>query len=174
MNLADAIRKAADGTFGTQSEPQASQRAAKPADKPKPQRAPKPKLQGAAQPANEAAFKDWDDGMAYDAVTEEPVRTPDPPTVQPQTGNVVRLELFLSPEQLNGLFRAFLSTQHSMMTLREAAAYLRVHPSALERMAQDGDVPAILIDGRWRFPKTNLDEWLTLQAFRSGGESNAA
>lgn len=101
---------------------------------------------------------------AVDAVTAQPISAPEPPVVA--TGSVVRLELFLSPEQMTNLFRAVSATQHSMMTLREAATYLRVHANVLEQMAQDGEIPAFNIDGRWRFPKNGIDDWLSMQAFR--------
>ena len=87
---------------------------------------------------------------------------PEPPS-QAVNGSVVRLELFLSPEQLSGLFRAVVAAQHTVMTLREAANYVRVTPNILERMAQEGKVPAMLIDGKWRFPRTGIDEWLSMQ-----------
>ncbi|MFN8219261.1 MAG: helix-turn-helix domain-containing protein [Fimbriimonadales bacterium] len=101
--------------------------------------------------------------VATDAVTAQPVPMPEPPQIS--TGSVVRLELFLNPEQLSNLFRAVSATQHSMMTLRETASYLRVNAGVLEQMAQDGEIPAFNIDGRWRFPKHGIDEWLTIQAF---------
>jgi hypothetical protein len=31
-------------------------------------------------------------------------------------------------------------------------------------MAEDGDVPAALIDGRWRFLKHDLEEWISVTA----------
>lgn len=111
--------------------------------------------------------------FAVDAVTSEQVPMPSNPNSTVRSGNVVRLELFLSPEQLNSLFRALVATQHGMLTLREAAQYLRVHPTTVEQMAQDGHIPALMIEGRWRFPKSSLDEWLNLQVFKKG-ESNAA
>lgn len=102
--------------------------------------------------------------QAQDAATSQPIALPESPQVT--TGNVVRLELFLNPEQLSNLFRAVSASQHSMMTLRETASYLRVNAAVLEQMAQDGEIPAFNIDGRWRFPKHGVDEWLTIQAFR--------
>jgi excisionase family DNA binding protein len=111
--------------------------------------------------------------FAVDAVTAAPVAMPEPPTMTVQTGNVVRLELFLSPEQMNQLFRSLVATQHAMLTLREAAQYLRVHPNTVEHMAQEGELPGLLIEGRWRFPKTSLDEWLNIQVFKKG-EGHAA
>lgn len=77
--------------------------------------------------------------------------------------NMVRLELFLGPEQLQGLLRAMVQTHHSVMTLREAASYLRLTPTRLETLANDRMLPAFQIDGKWRFSKAGLDEWLTLQ-----------
>jgi len=93
----------------------------------------------------------------------EESRVPDPPSPAVAHGGVVRLELFLSPEQLSGLFRAVVANQHTVMTLREAASYLRMGPSVLEQMAQDGKIPALMIDGKWRFARHAVDEWLNLQ-----------
>ena len=89
-------------------------------------------------------------------------------------GSVVRLEIFLSAEQLSGLFRAITAGQHSIMTLREAAAYLRVNPSSLQKLADDREVPGVVIDGKWRFPKSSLDDWLTLQAISHEENENVA
>lgn len=109
-----------------------------------------------------------------DVVIEEPAKLPDAPAAQVFGGNVVRLELFLTPEQLNALFRVAIANHHSMMTLREAAAYLRVHANALERMAESGQIPALQIDGKWRFLKASIDEWVALQANRTEVKEDAA
>jgi excisionase family DNA binding protein len=114
------------------------------------------------QPENEVAF---------DALTAEPVSVPITPSIPATAGNVVRLELFLTPEQLNGLFRAVCANQHTVMTLREASSYLRVNPSRLEEMAQESEIPAFLIDGKWRFPRNSVDEWLNMQSFRKEMEA---
>ncbi len=87
---------------------------------------------------------------------------PAPPQVS--SGNVVRLELFLSGEQMTGMLRALMAGQHSVYTLREAAAYLRISPNALQELAENGEVPGMLLDGKWRFPKTSLDDWMALTA----------
>jgi excisionase family DNA binding protein len=108
---------------------------------------------------------------AIDAVTAEPVRAPDPPHMPVAYGSVVRLELFLSPEQLNGLFRAVAANQHSVMTLREAASYLRLSPVRLEELANEGEIPGISIDGRWRFTRSAIDDWMNLQAVRKENAS---
>jgi excisionase family DNA binding protein len=74
--------------------------------------------------------------------------------------SVVRLELLLTPDQLSNLFRAVAANQHSLWTLRDAAAYLRISPKALTQLAEEGQVPGFLVDGRWRFAKNAVDEWL--------------
>jgi len=98
-------------------------------------------------------------------VTPEPAAKPTfdasaPAEHSGPAGSVVRLELFLTPEQLSNLFRAVAANQHSMMTLREAASLLRVPAHSLEQMATEGDIPGFLIDGRWRFSKSAIEEWL--------------
>lgn len=90
--------------------------------------------------------------------------TPYEPTAESAlAGAAVRLELFLTPEQLSNLFRAVAANQHTMLTLREAASYLRVQPGTLDAMAHEGDIPGFLIDGKWRFSRAAIEEWLTAQ-----------
>lgn len=111
--------------------------------------------------------------FARDSGTGEPVEMPETPNGL-TSGNVVRFEIFLSPEQLSCLFRALVATQHSMMTLREAANYLRIPAGTLEQLAQESKIPALLLEGRWRFPKSGIDEWVMLQSFRDGEVHDAA
>lgn len=85
------------------------------------------------------------------------------PAMNPQGGTTVRLELFLTPEQLGGLFRAVVATQHSVMTLREAANHVRVPAHILDDLARTGEIPAFLVDGKWRFPRNGVDEWMNMQ-----------
>jgi excisionase family DNA binding protein len=49
------------------------------------------------------------------------------------------------------------------MTLREAAHYLRLRLAEVESLAEQGIIPGFKVDGRWRFLKNALDEWLLLQ-----------
>lgn len=112
--------------------------------------------------------------FAADSATGEPVELPEAPMEASGTGNAVRFEIFLSPEQLSCLFRALVATQHSMMTMREAASYLRITAGTLEQLAQEGKIPALQIEGRWRFPKSGIDEWVMLQSFREAEVDDAA
>jgi len=75
--------------------------------------------------------------------------------------NVVRLELVLNPEQLKGFFGAVIASQHTVLTLREAANFLRISQAALEGLAQEGDVPGMMVDGKWRFTRPALEDWVS-------------
>jgi len=143
MNLADAIRQAAQ-TNGS----------------PLPAEVSAPKIEVIENPAFKPNPQTESTTMEH---AHEETRLPDMPSTAVSHGGVVRLELFLSPEQLSGLFRAVVANQHTVMTLREAAAHLRIAPSVLEQMASDGQVPALIIDGKWRFARNAVDEWLNLQ-----------
>jgi len=90
-------------------------------------------------------------------------------------GNIVRFELFLDAAQMNSLLRALMSSHHNVMTLREAAAYLRLPAATLEEMALNHELPAFQVEGKWRFPKAAVDEWLMVQSMKAHvGEDNAA
>lgn len=81
------------------------------------------------------------------------------PASAPSAG-MVRVEVFLPPDQLSGFFRAVAATQHPILTVREASHFLRIAANTLEDLAAQGDVPAFKVDGRWRFAKTSLEEWI--------------
>lgn len=89
---------------------------------------------------------------------------PEPPQVP--GGNVVRLELWLTGEQMQGMLRALMAGQHTVLTAREAASYLRITPATLLDLAEKGEVPGLFLDGKWRFPKNTLDEWMVEGASR--------
>lgn len=141
MNLADAIRKAAtEGTLPTIGEvPNAFQ-----------PRLINPDPNAVVNPVSSA-----------DPVASVAMGTPpEMPNYGVLSGNVVRIELFMSAEQTSGLLRAIMTGQHTVLTLAEAAHYLRVRPQTLAKMAEDNELPGIEIDGKWRFLKNSLDEWL--------------
>jgi excisionase family DNA binding protein len=137
MNLADAIRKAsAEGPGSVLSQAPA-----------------------AFQPASEAvAQADVESAVAQAIGRHQP---PEPPHPSVVGGNVVRIELFLTADQTTTMLRAIMSGQHSVLTLSEAAHFLRIRSHTLAKMAEEGEVPAALIDGRWRFLKNDLEEWIS-------------
>ncbi len=148
MNLADAIRRAStDGVTGVGAENATSLVSAE---------------VGATSQGKAAESTPMENNV------------PEPANPNVTGGNVVRLELFLTAEQMSGMFRAIMAGQHTVMTLREAASYLRVNASKLVKLAESGEVPGVLIEGSWRFPKPNLDDWLTMQTVNHEDQEDVA
>jgi excisionase family DNA binding protein len=59
---------------------------------------------------------------------------------------------------------------NSLMTVKEAAAYLRLNYMTLYRLVREGKIPALKVGGNWRFKKTMLDQWLSSKSRASRGE----
>ena len=51
-----------------------------------------------------------------------------------------------------------------VLTLREAAAFLRLSERALYALARGRRVPAAQLGGKWLFPRAMLERWLAMQA----------
>lgn len=47
-----------------------------------------------------------------------------------------------------------------ILTVREVAAYLRLHAITVYRMAQAGDLPTFRIGRNWRFKRDQIEQWL--------------
>ena len=47
-----------------------------------------------------------------------------------------------------------------LLTVQEAARYLRLNPRSVYLLAQRGAIPATRVTGKWLFPEHLLDEWL--------------
>ncbi|PWB56034.1 MAG: DNA-binding protein [Anaerolineales bacterium] len=47
-----------------------------------------------------------------------------------------------------------------IMTIGEAAQYLRISLSSLYKLAQDGKIPCQKVGKHWRFRKEAVDRWL--------------
>lgn len=75
----------------------------------------------------------------------------------------VRFEVRLTNQQLYDLLQWLARNLHPVMTLREAASYLRLRTSEVAALAENGEVPAFKVDGKWRFIKNALDEWMLAQ-----------
>ncbi len=52
------------------------------------------------------------------------------------------------------------SSKFEVLTLEEAAAYLRVHPRTLRLKASAGLIPGAKIGRVWRFHKQQLEQWI--------------
>ena len=48
----------------------------------------------------------------------------------------------------------------TILTVREVAAYLRLHVVTVYRMAQHGALPAFRVGRGWRFKRDQIDQWL--------------
>lgn len=48
----------------------------------------------------------------------------------------------------------------ALLTSREAAEVLKIHPKVLERMAKRGEVPALKVGKFWRYHAATLDAWI--------------
>ena len=156
MHLVDAIRLAAQkGKAEAQKEPTEPQPAIEAEQKMEIPEVPQKTAKAKATPAAIPGASD-----VYDPI---PVN----PAVTAGGGSVVRLELFLTPEQMNQMLRGILNGAHTVMTLREAAQYLRISNDALTKMAESGEVVAFMVEGRWKFPRHSIDEWMTLQTLQS-------
>jgi excisionase family DNA binding protein len=164
MNLADAIRRAAQSTGVPLAKPAVTP--AEPASAVVPAAPVVPTVEESAplfvEPVREVVAE------AAAPQVEEVVLAKEQEQVQPLEAqevphghNIVRLELVLNPEQLKGFFGAVIASQHSVLTLREAAGLLRVSQSALERLADEGEVPGMQVDGKWRFTRQALEDWLS-------------
>jgi excisionase family DNA binding protein len=49
------------------------------------------------------------------------------------------------------------------LTCEEAAAFVRVHPRTVKRMARAGKVPGHFRFGRWYFYASELDCWMRME-----------
>jgi nitrogen PTS system EIIA component len=47
-----------------------------------------------------------------------------------------------------------------VLTIKEAAAFLRCHPRTLQKMAIRGEIPARKVGSLWRFSLQRLQEWM--------------
>jgi excisionase family DNA binding protein len=92
------------------------------------------------------------------------VAPPAAPNKEVFGGSIVRLELFLDPEQLSILLSGIVRGAHSVLTLREAAKYVRITAGDLEQLCESHQVPAFKLEGKWRFPKAALDDWLAARS----------
>jgi excisionase family DNA binding protein len=52
------------------------------------------------------------------------------------------------------------ATTPGVLTLTEAAGYLRLPRRELERLAREGSLPGRQVGKHWRFLKAALDDWL--------------
>ena len=59
--------------------------------------------------------------------------------------------------------------KYQLLTLKEAADYLRMHKGSLYRLLESGktDIPAIKLGGKWLFNLESLNKYLTEKEIHS-------
>lgn len=100
----------------------------------------------------------------------EPSLEPSPAHDETPAMQTVRFEVRLTDQQLQDLLQWLARSLHPVMTLREAAHYLRLRPIEVQTLAERGEIPAFKVDNRWRFLKNALDEWLLAQRIQETEE----
>jgi excisionase family DNA binding protein len=51
----------------------------------------------------------------------------------------------------------------ALLTSKEAARILRIHPKVLERKAKGGEIPALKVGKFWRYRASDLESWVGSQ-----------
>ncbi len=51
----------------------------------------------------------------------------------------------------------------SLLTANEVAKLLRLSTQTLYKMVDDGTIPAVKVGNRWRFDRTSVSSWLSMQ-----------
>ncbi len=50
--------------------------------------------------------------------------------------------------------------EKEILTAKEVAEYLSIHPFTVHRYAREGKIPAFKIGSDWRFHKKFIDRWI--------------
>jgi len=58
-----------------------------------------------------------------------------------------------------------------LITICEAAHYLRFHPSTVYRLARRGELPAVKVGKQWRLDRKVLDNWLRANVGSPGSQA---
>jgi excisionase family DNA binding protein len=60
----------------------------------------------------------------------------------------------------------------SVMTLKEVAEFLHVHPSTIHRLLKDRRIPAFKIGSDWRFNQESIDRWVKELEIAEGADQS--
>jgi excisionase family DNA binding protein len=50
-----------------------------------------------------------------------------------------------------------------ILTIKEVAAYLKVHERTVYRLASKGEIPAFKVGNTWRFRLPDIEHWISAQ-----------
>lgn len=73
-----------------------------------------------------------------------------------------------------GRVRRACVTNDEILTIKEAAALLKLTEKTVYSMAQRGEIPAFKIRGQWRIRRLDYDDWIAEQAGANGRGSEGA
>ena len=59
----------------------------------------------------------------------------------------------------------------TVMTIKDVAKYLGVHPMTIYKYAKQGKIPAFKIGSDWRFHRKYIEQWIEKQIQKNGGKS---
>ncbi len=59
-----------------------------------------------------------------------------------------------------------------IMTAKEVAQYLSIHPLTVHKYAREGKIPAFKIGTDWRFHKKSLEKWIHQKSTFTFKQSN--
>jgi len=65
-------------------------------------------------------------------------------------------------------------TNDEILTIKEAAALLKLTEKTVYSMAQRGEIPAFKIRGQWRIRRLDYDDWIAERAGANGRGSEGA
>lgn len=54
-----------------------------------------------------------------------------------------------------------------IMTIKEVASYLKLTEKTAYRLAGDGKIPGFKVGASWRFRKSEIDRWISVQEQKS-------
>ena len=57
-----------------------------------------------------------------------------------------------------------MKVEHTILTVREVAEYLRLSEAKVYRLVNEGQLPVVRLGKTWRFRKDLLDNWLAEQS----------
>ncbi len=56
-----------------------------------------------------------------------------------------------------------------VMTVKDVADYLDVHPMTIYKYVKDGRIPAFKVGDSWRIRRDSIDKWIKDSENRNGG-----
>ncbi len=63
-------------------------------------------------------------------------------------------------------------SEREILTIKEVAAYLKVTERTIYRLAAEKKIPAFKVGSTWRFPRSEIDQWIRQQTAGALGPEN--